>query len=178
MLLNHEQVDSIKNRKVTFIKDCLEIETFKCYDDIFNLIEFNDCAVRFNNVNINSSEVWNTNSNTIEIFNVCRNSKINSLQDLIYQLLYKDTAVTRYDSIIFMSLRSGLHQQHKDVEDVHLFGLLGTTVYRVYYEDEGEMIFEDYELERNDYLYIPCGQNHRAISKTPRAILSIGYFFS
>lgn len=176
MLLESQKAESIRNRNVTFVKKCKELEYFKDYNEIFNFLEFNDVSVRLKNEAIIDNQVFITNSGVIQIEGVQVNKEVNLLQDLIYNLVYQNINITRCDSHIFMSLKSGSSNEHSDKEDVHLFGLFGTTVYRVYYDDE--MRFEDYEIERGDYLYIPYRQKHRSISKTPRAVLSVGFFFT
>lgn len=176
MLLNIENIESIKNRNVTFVKQCREIESFKSHADIFNFLEFNDVSIELKNVSTFENTFHFTNSGIIQIGSLGKNMEINSLQDLILNLIYKDSNVSNFNSCIFMSMKSGSSNEHADGEDVHLFGLVGNTIYRVYYDEKME--YEDHRLSHGDYLFIPGGLKHRAISENPRAILSIGYYFS
>jgi ribosomal protein L16 Arg81 hydroxylase len=57
---------------------------------------------------------------------------------------------------------------HKDNYDVYIIGLFGNTVYKI------EDLY--YEVEPGDLLKIPKDYKHKAISLTPRIILSYAVY--
>ena len=70
---------------------------------------------------------------------------------------------------IFFSLVSGVKSNaHRDDYDVFIIGLYGKTIYKV--ENE------EFILEKGDLLSIKKNELHKAISLTPRIILSYGIY--
>ena len=59
---------------------------------------------------------------------------------------------------------------HVDMEDVFLIGLHGQTMYQDLFTGK------NYIIEKGDLLFFPKQNPHRAISLTPRIILSVGVF--
>lgn len=73
------------------------------------------------------------------------------------------------DLEIFFSMMSGASGiVHKDKYDVYIVGLFGNTVYKV------ENLY--YEIEPGDLLKIPKEFSHKAISLTPRIVLSYAIY--
>ena len=69
------------------------------------------------------------------------------------------------DMSIFFSFTTGASGiMHTDPYDVYIVGLLGNTVYKVNNDS--------YEVEPGDLLHIPKNSLHKAISLTPRIVLS------
>ena len=120
MLLKKEQIESIQNREVTYIKNFALLE--REYD--FNLI----------------SKILEEQDNR-----VLTKTNIGSLRD-VYQMLN----VTNYlqEFRIYFNFAAQVGAVHDDIENVFIIGLKGKTVYRVYdtnnidYEiNKGDMIF-------------------------------------
>ena len=76
----------------------------------------------------------------------------------------------RTDIAVFFSMMSGSKSTlHKDIEDVHIIGCLGTTIYLI----EDQMI----TITPGDRLFIKRGTNHKAISMSPRIVRSYGVYY-
>lgn len=178
MLLNQEQVESIKSRQITFVRNCRVVEKYNSFEKVFDFLEQNDVAVRIRNPNINPQNniVWLTRSTVFSVDSCERDPEIFAIQDLIFKLFYTDNSVRLQNSHIFFSITSGMSNEHIDEEDVHLIGLFGETIYRVY--DNLNNTHEDYVINPGDYLFIPCGIKHRSISMSKRAVLSVGFYLT
>jgi len=70
--------------------------------------------------------------------------------------------------LFFSFVAGGKGPLHNDIEDVHLIGLYGKTLYIV--NDK------NFILEKGDLLVIPKGVIHRAIGLEPRIVLSFGIY--
>tara|TARA_R100001594_G_scaffold63075_1_gene97524 strand:+ start:5795 stop:6340 length:546 start_codon:yes stop_codon:yes gene_type:complete len=90
-----------------------------------------------------------------------------------FQRLFNYVSHPDDNSDLFISLVSNLGTPHVDKEDVHLLGLYGNTTYQIFL---GGSVRQEFTISPGDYLFIPHGQKHRVFSKTPRIILSIGFF--
>lgn len=165
MLLNSKNIKSIKNTKVTYIKKFTQI--FETYDfnkistlvDDFSL--FVQCRAEVTRQEF--KDIWQM-KNIHDI-----DSSFFTYLDFFYKTFRYEPEV-RDGVDIFFSFVTNTGVSHVDTEDVFLIGLYGKTIYRII------DVKQDYVLKSGDLLYIPKGIRHKAISATPRAVASVGYY--
>ena len=164
MLLNKEQIESIKNRQVTHVKNFALLE--REYD--FNLMsEF--LEERDNRV-LTKTNIGNLRD-VYQMSNVTDNlQEFRTFFDFLLKT-FKFTPDSRDGVDLFFSFAAQVGAVHDDTENVFIIGLKGKTIYRVYGVDN-----IDYEINKGDMIFIPRGIRHKVISLTPRIIASIGYF--
>ena len=164
MLLNKKQIESIRNKKVTHVKNFASLD--REYD--FNLIaqfleERND--------------------------DVLIKTGIGKLRD-VYQMMkvtnFLPEFKTFYDFLLktfkfkpdprdavelFFSFATQSGPAHADIETVFIIGLKGKVIYRIF-EDK----ISDYEINKGDMIFIPRIIKHKVVGITPRIIASVGFF--
>lgn len=106
---------------------------------------------------------------TVYQIRVKYNDVLNFVLEEVHQKFYGGNR--KPDVCFFYTAGIGVSRRHTDVEDVHLIGSHGSTTYRVFIDGDK---WHDFELEVGDYLYIPSGTPHWAISKGPRISISLG----
>ena len=164
MLLNKEQINLIKNNKVTFIKNFVLLTREYDFNLISSLLEENDLKV----------QQKTTMGDLKDVFQIIKVS--NTLKEFktFFDFLSKMFKYERHekDEIdLFFSLVSQVGTPHVDIEDVFIIGLKGTTIYRVF-----DIENKDYTIEKGDMIFIPRGIKHKVIGLNPRSIASIGFF--
>jgi len=164
MLLKESEVKSIRENKLTFVKNFTPLT--KEYD--FNWIS---SFMEKNNFTINQTSGV---GNLKDVFQM-RSVKDHDNQFVVWFNFFNKLFKYQFhemDNIdIFFSLVSQNGNVHQDSEDVFIIGLLGTTVYKVFDKE-----VTDYYIEKSDMIFIPKHLKHKSIAMTPRIIASIGFY--
>jgi len=164
MLLNKEQINLIKNNKVTFIKNFVLLTREYDFNLISSLLEENDLKVQQKTTMGDLKDVFQM----IKVSNTLKEFKI--FFDFLSKLFkYERDQADEVD--LFFSLVSQVGTPHVDIEDVFIIGLKGTTIYRVF-----DIENKDYTIEKGNMIFIPKGIKHKVIGLTPRIIASFGFF--
>jgi len=164
MLLNKEQVESIKNRQVTHVKKFVLLEREYDFNLITGFLEEQDNKV------LTKTNIGNLRD-VYQMLNVTDYLKeFRTFSDFLLKI-FKFTPDLRDGVELFFSFAAQVGAVHEDIEDVFIIGLKGKTIYRVYGVDN-----IDYEINKGDMIFIPRGIKHKVIGLTPRIIASIGYF--
>jgi len=164
MLIKQPELVSIKENKVTLIKNFALLERKYDFNLLSKLLEENSLQVINKTGNGNLRDVFQvvTVNNCLEEFK--------TFSDFLRRLLkYERNEKDAVD--LFFSFVSQIGNTHVDIEDVFIIGLEGKTIYRVY-----SNINEDYTIEKGDMIFIPKGLKHKVIGLTPRIIASIGFY--
>jgi ribosomal protein L16 Arg81 hydroxylase len=163
MILNSKNIESIKNRQITFVKGFSVDELY----DMNKLTDFID------NYNMNVSCLTkheNFFGQVLQIRYVNQyDQNVAFVKDFLEKTFnYKYHVENGVD--IFFSLIANTGASHVDEEDVFILGSHGKTTYRIIPDGI------DYQIKKGDLLYIPRGIRHRSFSNTPRVVMSIGFF--
>ncbi len=164
MLLKKEQIESIQNREVTYIKNFALLEREYDFNLISEILEEEDYRV-----------VTNTNVGSLrDIYKML--NVTNYLQEfrIFFDFLlktFKFNIDSRNGVELYFNFATQVGSLHDDCENVFIIGLKGKTVYRIYGTNN-----IDYEINKGDMIYIPPGIRHKVIAMTPRIIASIGFF--
>ena len=165
MLLNNkEQVESIRNREVTHVKNFASLEREYDFNLLSRLMEENDLTVGEKTSKGILKDVF-------QIYNVS-----NTLQEFktFFDFLgkfFKYEKDPKDEVDLFFSFVSQVGRPHLDTEDIFIIGLKGTTIYRVFDNED-----KDYYIEKGDMIFIPKGKMHKVIGMTPRIIMSVGFY--
>ena len=161
MLLNNKNIKRIKSKKVTYIKKFTQNLNNYNFDKLVSLIDDYSLMV------LNKSNVSNFDG-TWQVRDVHKvNNYFFVFADFFYKI-FKYTPDTSDGVDLFFSFVTNTGGSHVDIEDVFLIGMHGKTIYRI--TDTNK----DYILEHGDMLYIPKGITHKAISLSPRIVMSVG----
>jgi len=165
MLIKAAELDSIKQYKVTFIKNFASLTRQYDFNLLSELMEENDCLIntKYDHVsNLKNVFQMHKVSNFLQEFK--------TFFDFLSKLFkYKKDANDEVD--LFFSLVSQVGNSHFDKEDVFIIGLKGTTIYRVFDKEK-----KDYTIEKGDMIFIPRGIKHKVIGLNPRIIASVGFY--
>jgi len=164
MLIKEIQVNSIKQNKVTLIKNFASLTREYDFNLLSNLMEENECIIN------QKSNVGNLK----DVFQVHRVS--NTLQEFktffdFLSKLFRYERDSRDEVDLFFSFVSQVGNTHVDIEDVFIIGLKGTTIYRVF-----DIENKDYCIEKGDMIFIPKGKKHKVLGMNPRIIASVGFY--
>jgi len=164
MLIKESELISIKENKVTLIKNFALLERKYDFNLLSQIMEENDLQVINKTSDGNLKDVFQVIAvnNCLEEFTTF----IDFLRRLLKYERDKKDAVD-----LFFRFVSQVGHTHVDIEDVFIIGLEGKTIYRVY-----SNINEDYTIEKGDMIFIPKGLKHKVIGLTPRIIASIGFY--
>ena len=171
MLIKQPELVSIKENKITLIKNFFELERKYDFNLLSQLMEENKLKV-----------IEKTNIGFLkDVFQMCdiRNClpEFKIFFDFLSKLFKYQTNLELLkqgyaDEVdIFFSFVSQVGYPHVDEEDIFILGLKGKTIYRVF-----SNINEDYVIEEGDMIFIPKGLKHKVIGLTPRIIASIGFY--
>jgi len=163
MLIKQSDVTSIKENKVTLIKNFASLT--REYD--FNLISL---LIEENNLKIDQKSFVGSLKDVFQIYRVS-----NTLQEFktffdFLSKLFKYERDSKDEVDLFFSLVSQVGGAHVDIEDVFIIGLKGTTIYRVF-----DIENKDYYIKKGDMIFIPRGKKHKVLSMSPRIIASVGF---
>ena len=164
MLLKKEQIESIQNREVTYVKNFALLEREYDFNLISKILEEQDSRV-LTKTNMGSLR------DVYQMLNVT-----NYLQEfrIFFDFLlktFKFNTDSRNGVELYFNFTAQVGAVHDDIENVFIMGLKGKTVYRVY--DTNNI---DYEINKGDMIFIPPGIRHKVIAMTPRIIASIGFY--
>jgi len=164
MLIKQSDVTSIKENKVTLIKNFASLTREYNFNLLSTLMEENEYIIN------QKSNVGNLK----DIFQMLKVS--NALKEFqtffdFLSKLFKYERDARDEVDLFFSFVSQVGATHVDIEDVFIIGLTGTTIYRVF-----DIINKDYYIEKGDMIFIPKGKKHKVLSMSPRIIASIGFY--
>tara|TARA_R100001086_G_scaffold21404_2_gene10363 strand:- start:586 stop:1095 length:510 start_codon:yes stop_codon:yes gene_type:complete len=165
MVLNKENLESIRNKKITFVKGFTSSTTEYDFNTLSKLTDDYSLVV--------DSVAWDSKSLFKSIWQM-KNIHVNqnyffTFMDFFYKT-FKYVPDVRDGVDLFFSFVTNVGASHVDDEDVFLISLRGISTYRITETNE------DYQLESGDLLFIPKGVRHKAISTTPRIIASVGYY--
>jgi hypothetical protein len=164
MLLNKKQIESIRNKKVTHVKNFASLD--REYD--FNLIaqfleERNDDVLIKTGI-----------GKLRDVYQMMRVTDYLPEFRIFFDFLLK-TFKYKPDSRdaveLFFSFVTQSGPAHADIENVFIIGLKGKVIYRIY---EGKIF--DYEINKGDMIFIPRDIYHKVVGITPRIIASVGFF--
>ena len=163
MLLNKKDINRIKSKKITYVKNFTQnLQNFN-FNTLSTLIDDYSLNV------VNKSNFLNFNA-TWQVKDVHQTNADFFVFLDFFSKIFKYTAETRDGVDLFFSLVTNTGMSHVDTEDVFLIGMHGKTIYRI------TDTKKDYTLEHGDLLHIPKGIRHKSISSTPRIIASVGFF--
>jgi len=163
MLLKEVEVNSIKENKVTLVKNFTALRRVYDFNLMSDLLEENNLAV-FQKTSIgNLKDVFQVEkvSNTFKEFTEYFN---------YFKRLFKYEVTSKDEVDFFFSYVSQVGDTHADKEDVFIMGLHGKTIYKVFDNE-----IKEYEVKKGDLIFIPKGLKHKVIAMTPRIIISIGF---
>jgi len=164
MLLNKEQIESIQNRNVTYVKKFALLDREYDFNFISDLVEENYLKV------ISHTSIGDLK----DVFQIKKVSNIKKEFTIFFDFLTKLFKYERYENDgvdLFFSFVSQVGNSHVDIEDVFIIGLKGTTIYRVFDNEN-----EDYNIEKGDMIFIPKGKKHKVLGINPRIVASIGFY--
>lgn len=165
MLLNNkEQVESIQNREVTYVKNFASLEREYDFNLLSKLIEENDLMVD----EMTSAGILKDVFHIYKVSNTLEEFK--TFFDFLGKFFeYEKDPKDEVD--LFFSFVSQVGRAHADEEDVFIIGLKGTTIYRVFDNED-----KDYYIEKGDMIFIPRGKKHKVLGMTPRIVMSVGFY--
>ena len=164
MLIKQSDVTSIKENKVTLIKNFASLTREYDFNLLSALMEENDCIITQKS----------TVGNLKDVFQMLKVS--NSLKEFktffdFLSKLFKYERDSKDEVDLFFSFVSQVGEAHVDIEDVFIIGLQGKVIYRVF-----DVETKDYNVKKGDMIFIPSGKKHKVLSMSPRIIASIGFF--
>ena len=164
MLLNKNQIQSIRENKVTFVKNFVSLDRPYDFNLISNLIEENNLQVISKSNHNSLKDVFQIR----EVMNLLKEFKV--LFDFFSKTFsYKYDQRNNVD--LFLSLISQVGLPHIDEEDVFIIGLNGDMVYKVFNDK-----IVNYRISKGDLIFIPKGVKHKVVGLSPRIVMSIGFF--
>jgi hypothetical protein len=163
MKLTSSNIKSILDKKPTFIKNFTSLD--EEYDFNFMIKFLNDNSIAMHNKGNSTAYhvIWQARR-THEY-----NTFFFTFLDF-FKKIFKYTTDLNDGVDLFFSFVTLTGNPHKDDEDVFLIGLQGKTMYQDITTDKS------YIIEKGDLLFFPKQRAHRAISLTPRIVLSVGFF--
>jgi len=164
MLLNKDQIKSIKENKVTFVKNFTALQRTYDFNLISNLLEENNLQVMSKSNYGNLKDVFQISGvvNLLKEFDMFFNFFIKTFK-------YENDQRNNVD--LFLSFISQIGLSHIDIEDVFIIGLNGNMIYKVFTD---KVI--DYNISKGDLIFIPKGVKHKVIGLSPRISMSVGFF--
>lgn len=162
--LSKQNLESIKNKKVTLVKNFVSLEKNYDFNFLFDFLEKSDFAIDCkgeDNFFKNNFQVKTIENNFPDFM---------FLLDFIRKALnYKPTPHDEAD--FFFSFKSNSGLSHRDREDVFIISLYGKTLYKILDNTNGMFV-----LEKGDMLHIPKNILHKVVSISERLVVSIGLF--
>lgn len=164
MLLNSNQINLIKDNKVSFVNNFLSLE--RKYD--FNLISI---LLEENELKVSQKTTIGNLKDVFQIKNVSNSLKEFKTFFDFFSKLFKYSFHEKDEIDLFFSFVAQAGNPHIDTEDVFIIGLHGKTIYRIFDKEN-----KDYEINKGDLIFIPKGTKHKVIGINPRVIASIGFY--
>jgi len=165
MLLNKENLERIKDKKITFVKGFISPTTEYDFNTISKLTDDYSLVVNNKPMDLMSpfKSIWQMKNIHMD------KTYFFTFMDFFYKT-FKYVPDIKDGVDLFFSFVTNVGVSHVDTEDVFLISLHGISTYRIIETSQ------DYKLESGDLLFIPKGIRHKAISTTPRIIASVGYY--
>jgi hypothetical protein len=173
MLLDKDEVQSIKDKKLTYVKN------FTTFEPKFDLNFLGEFINRYGN----ESTMWrNLPTDRYQPqanYQLNENFTLRQLQDRSYfhpylhfldNLFKQPNAYKHTDCYAHISFSSLSGPPHYDPEDVFIIGMYGNTIIQSLPEKENFFINE------GDLIYIPKYKEHRGIALSPRIVMSVGIY--
>jgi hypothetical protein len=162
--LSKQNIESIKNKKVTLIKDFINLEKNYDFNFLLDFLEKSDFAIDCKG----EDNFFKNNFQVKTIENNCLDFMF--LIDFIRKAL-NYTSTPHDEADFFFSFKSNSGLSHRDREDVFITSLYGKTLYKIL--DDTNQVFL---LEKGDMLHIPKNTLHKVVSISERIVVSIGLF--
>jgi len=164
MLVKELEINSIRQNKITLIKNFASLTREYDFNLLSKLMEENDLMIGQKSCVGSLKDVFQVYkvSNTLQEFKI--------FFDFLSKL-FKYERDPKDEVDLFFSFVSQVGNTHVDAEDVFIIGLKGTTIYRIF-----DTKNEDYCIEKGDMIFIPKGKKHKVLSMSPRIIASIGFY--
>jgi|TARA_R100001460_G_scaffold714_2_gene3267 hypothetical protein len=168
-----ENIESIKNNKVTFVKNFATIKNIYDFNLLFSFLEKLDIPVNHkkNNFEPEKEKEFNFLEKVFQISNVHYFFPDFQFLKSFLEQVFKYPNHPRDGCELFFGLKSMAGISHEDIEDVFIIGLDGTVVYKVFTEET-----KHYEINKGDLIYIPKGIRHKVVGLSPRITLSVGFY--
>lgn len=173
MRLDKDQIQSIKDRKLTYVKN------FTVFDPPFDLNYLGEFIHRYGDV----STMWRNNPRDRyqpqTAYQLNENFTLRNLEDRSYfypyihflnNLFLLPTAHKPTNCYTHISFSSLSGPPHMDAEDVFIIGMHGTTIIQTLPEKE------NFFIEVGDLIYLPIFKEHKGIPLTPRIVMSVGMY--
>lgn len=159
-----EYVESIKNNKVTFVKNFSKIENRYDFNLLISFFERIDTPILVKSVEDSFFK------QVFQIRDLESTFKDFKFFKSFLQQVFKYLPDDRDGCDIFFSFKSTAGSSHMDPEDVFIVGLEGVVTYKTFEEKTNY-----YEIHKGDLIYIPKGVQHKVIGMSPRITLSVGF---
>jgi mannose-6-phosphate isomerase-like protein (cupin superfamily) len=166
MLLKENQINSIKDKKITSVKNFINNTKIYDFNLLSNLLEEN----KVESIITGDSKMGRILESIFQIKGI---KLLFNEFNIVFDFLLKTFRYPYHphdDVDLFFSFVTQIGPPHIDEEDVFIIGLKGTTIYRIYDKE-----ITDHTIEEGDLIFIPRGLKHKVIGMTPRIIASIGY---
>ena len=168
MIIQGPELESIKNREVTFVKNFIQLKTNYDFNFISKLLEENDNLQSHYRPTNDMSPVLYKNFQIEQVGNFTL--EFHSVFNYFKKIIKYDNH-PRDNVDLFFSFVPSAGNTHVDQEDVYILGLYGKTMYKMYGENK-----KDYIINEGDLIFIPRGNKHRSVALSPRIIASIGFY--
>ena len=164
MLIKQPEVISIKENKVTLIKNFVTLERNYDFNLLSQLMEENDLTISQKSFVGNLKDVFQIYkvSNTLQEFK--------TFFDFLSKL-FKYERDLKDEVDLFFNFVSQTGNPHVDIEDVFIIGLKGKSIYRVF-----DVETKDYNIQKGDMIFIPKNIKHKVMALNPRIVASIGFY--
>ena len=149
--------------KIIFEKKFINFVKEFDFNELAKVLDRNELENEFTNF-LNPSRVLET---PIKIINIEKDFFFKDLHIFLNTKFNKNNLKNNI-YLFFSFTAGGKGPLHKDIEDVHLIGLYGKTLYIINNKN--------FILEKGDLLVIPKEVAHRAIGLEPRIVLSFGIY--
>jgi mannose-6-phosphate isomerase-like protein (cupin superfamily) len=159
-----EYVESIKNNKVTFVKNFSKIENRYDFNLLISFFERIDTPILVKSVEDSFFK------QVFQIRDLESTFKDFKFFKSFLQQVFKYLPDDRDGCDIFFSFKSTAGSSHMDPEDVFIVGLEGVVTYKTFEEKTNY-----YEIHKGDLIYIPKGVQHKVIGMSPRITLFVGF---
>lgn len=163
MRIPESELISIKENKVTLVKNFISLKINYDFNLLSQLLEKNDLQINQKSFNGHLRDVFQIK----KVGNLFVEIKptLNFLGNLFnYEKKEKD------ELDLFFSFVSQVGNSHFDYEDVFIIGLEGKVIYKVFGNET-----ENYVIEKGDMVFLPKGLAHKVIALSPRITASVGF---
>ena len=166
MFIKKQEIDSIRDNKVTYIKNFVDLKKQYDFNLLSRLVEETDAETK-----VKAKNLTDVMRGVYQMKNIKNHFKeFVTFFDFLKKLFnYEDNVSDEVD--LFFSFCSLVGMPHADPEDVFIISLHGVTTYRIFSDKDMDIV-----LNKGDMIYIPRGIKHKVLAMTPRVIASFGYY--